>query len=162
MHGLAIVCHRIWHSFGYKMNGMLAWFITFNFVNIAWVFFRANEWKDAVKVLNGMISIPVMILLEFIQDVFMQNIEQLNSRYMELLIHSSEVSSVEVKLSSIVAIAFIIVTLIYTLSGRNSNELLKQFTPNTLPFVGIVMMLFYAFVASVYWDYDVEFLYFNF
>jgi len=30
--------------------------ITFNFINIAWVFFRAKEWGDAVKVLNGMVG----------------------------------------------------------------------------------------------------------
>ena len=31
--------------------------ITFNFVNIAWVFFRAKDWGDAVKVLSGMVGL---------------------------------------------------------------------------------------------------------
>ncbi|MBT4764884.1 MBOAT family protein, partial [bacterium] len=35
----------------------LAWLITFNFVNITWVFFRAKEWDDAVKVLGGMVGL---------------------------------------------------------------------------------------------------------
>jgi hypothetical protein len=33
---------------------VFAWFITFNFINISWVFFRAKEWDDALKVLDGM------------------------------------------------------------------------------------------------------------
>jgi len=54
LHGMALVVHRLWKSFNLTMNKYLAWFITFNFVNIAWVFFRAKEWEDAIKVLNGM------------------------------------------------------------------------------------------------------------
>lgn len=53
-HGIALVMQRAWNQLGFKMNSMLAWFITFNFVNIAWVFFRAKEWDDALKVLDGM------------------------------------------------------------------------------------------------------------
>ena len=36
------------------MNSFFVWFITFNFVNIAWIFFRAVTWEDAQKVLKGM------------------------------------------------------------------------------------------------------------
>jgi D-alanyl-lipoteichoic acid acyltransferase DltB (MBOAT superfamily) len=53
-HGLAMVIHRIWKDMGFKMNSFLAWFITFNFINITWVFFRAKHWDDALKVLGGM------------------------------------------------------------------------------------------------------------
>jgi len=54
LHGGAIVIHRMWQKLGIRMHTLLAWFITFNFVNIAWVFFRAKEWDDAIKVLHGM------------------------------------------------------------------------------------------------------------
>ncbi|HIP01981.1 MAG TPA: MBOAT family protein [Campylobacterales bacterium] len=54
MHGAALVVHRAWNSFGFKMNMVIGWFITFNFINISWVFFRAKEWDDALKVLEGM------------------------------------------------------------------------------------------------------------
>lgn len=54
LHGTAIVLHRVWQSMGLKMNALLAWFITFNFINITWVFFRAPKWSDAVNVLSGM------------------------------------------------------------------------------------------------------------
>ena len=54
LHGTAIVAHRLWEKTGIKTNKFLAWFITFNFVNVTWIFFRANEWNDAIKVLKGM------------------------------------------------------------------------------------------------------------
>ena len=56
LHGLALVVHRIWSHLGFKLWSWLAWFITFNFINIGWVFFRAKEWDDAIKVLNGMFN----------------------------------------------------------------------------------------------------------
>lgn len=57
LHGLAMVTHRLWGLSRLKMNNFLAWFITFNFVNAAWVFFRALHWEDAIKVLKGMIGL---------------------------------------------------------------------------------------------------------
>ena len=57
LHGIALVIHRVWSNLGFKMWTWLAWLITFNFVNIAWVFFRAKEWEDAIKVLDGMFNL---------------------------------------------------------------------------------------------------------
>ncbi len=57
LHGIAMVVHRIWKEMGMSMNKYLAWFITFIFVNITWVFFRAKTWEDAIKVLKGMLGL---------------------------------------------------------------------------------------------------------
>jgi D-alanyl-lipoteichoic acid acyltransferase DltB (MBOAT superfamily) len=57
LHGTAIVIHRMWQQIGLKMNPFLGWFITFNFINFTWVFFRAKEWKDAVNVLQAMLGL---------------------------------------------------------------------------------------------------------
>ena len=54
LHGFATIIHRLWERSNIKMNNILAWFITFNFVNLAWIFFRALSWGDAMKVLKGM------------------------------------------------------------------------------------------------------------
>ncbi len=55
LHGIALVAHRLWKRFSIEMNSYLAWFLTFNFVNITWIFFRANNFDDALKVLKGML-----------------------------------------------------------------------------------------------------------
>uniref|UniRef100_UPI00082497B8 MBOAT family O-acyltransferase n=1 Tax=Aliarcobacter cryaerophilus TaxID=28198 RepID=UPI00082497B8 len=75
LHGIALAIHRFWQSLGFKMNKILAWFITFNFINITWIFFRAKEWDDAIKVLSSMFSLdnvvlpnPLVTKLAFLKD----------------------------------------------------------------------------------------------
>ena len=54
LHGAALVIHRVWKQLGFKMPQLLALFVTFNFINFTWVFFRAKNFDDALKVLKGM------------------------------------------------------------------------------------------------------------
>lgn len=61
----ALVVQRIWSKLGFRLNKFVAWFITFNFVNIAWVFFRAKEWDDALKVLKGMFGLGGGLALNY-------------------------------------------------------------------------------------------------
>ncbi|MNZ23068.1 Peptidoglycan O-acetyltransferase [compost metagenome] len=57
LHGAALVVHRAWSRLGIKIPRVLAWLITFNFVNLAWVFFRAPNWDVAKRIFDGMFSI---------------------------------------------------------------------------------------------------------
>lgn len=57
LHGLCILIHRIWKNSGRKLNKFVGWFITMNLVNIFWVFFRATNLYDAIKVIKGMFDI---------------------------------------------------------------------------------------------------------
>jgi len=61
LHGLALVLHRVWQKLGFKMYSVFAWFITFNFINIAWVFFRATNFESAIKVLKGMFMGDIIV-----------------------------------------------------------------------------------------------------
>ena len=45
------------------MNKFVGWFITMNLVNIFWVFFRATNLHDAIKVIKGMFDINGLIYL---------------------------------------------------------------------------------------------------
>ena len=56
MHGLALVIHRFWNRLGFVMPAVLGWFLTFNFVNITWVFFRAEDINSALRILRGMFA----------------------------------------------------------------------------------------------------------
>ncbi|ANE35954.1 membrane bound O-acyl transferase, MBOAT family [Campylobacter iguaniorum] len=68
MHGVALVIHRIWKNLNLKLPKIIAWFITFNFINIAWVFFRAKEWENAIKVLKGMCGLSGIVLPSFLSN----------------------------------------------------------------------------------------------
>ncbi|HAT7506342.1 MBOAT family O-acyltransferase [Citrobacter braakii] len=56
LHGGALVIHRWWKRRGLTMPSVMAWFITFMFVNVAWVFFRAHSIDDAMRILHGMLD----------------------------------------------------------------------------------------------------------
>lgn len=43
LHGLATVIHRLWKMTNIKLPKAIAWLLTFGFVNVAWVFFRAKK-----------------------------------------------------------------------------------------------------------------------
>jgi D-alanyl-lipoteichoic acid acyltransferase DltB (MBOAT superfamily) len=56
LHGAALVVFRIWNNFNIEMPKTLAWFVTFNFVNVTWVFFRAENWDKAMLILSAMVK----------------------------------------------------------------------------------------------------------
>lgn len=96
LHGLALCIHRVWTKLGFKMWTWLAWFITFNFVNVAWIFFRAKEWDDAIKVLMGMAGIKtfsihvnhsevISIFCAFCLVLFFRNITEIKYKDLSYL-----------------------------------------------------------------------------
>jgi len=62
LHGLALVIHRFWHNLGFRLWSWFGVFLTFNFVNFTWIFFRAKEWDDALKVISGMLAIDNIVI----------------------------------------------------------------------------------------------------
>ncbi|MDC1206875.1 MBOAT family protein, partial [Akkermansiaceae bacterium] len=64
LHGIACVVHRAWSRDGRALPSFAAWGLTFVFVNVAWVFFRAEDPIVAMRVLGAMfgfegISFPI-------------------------------------------------------------------------------------------------------
>lgn len=70
LHGAAMVIHRIWQKNGKRLPKHLAWFITFLFVNMAWVYFRAEEIKTAHIILLAMVQFDVSNLIDTINFLF--------------------------------------------------------------------------------------------
>lgn len=59
LHGLAIAFHRMWRDLGWKMWDWLGWFLTFQFVNFAWIFFRAEDFSQACQIVSAMMTLPM-------------------------------------------------------------------------------------------------------
>jgi D-alanyl-lipoteichoic acid acyltransferase DltB (MBOAT superfamily) len=57
LHGAALILHRMWRGAGFRMPGWAGWALTFLFVNVTWVFFRAKSLEDARRVLTGMVDL---------------------------------------------------------------------------------------------------------
>jgi hypothetical protein len=147
LHGMAIIIHRAWQKIGFRLNHLLAWFITFNFINITWVFFRAKEWEDAIKVLKGMFFGIVVFPLEW-KEKF------------EFL------SSYDIAFGAWLSISkdpytlyWVLIGLLGTVLLKNSNELLVRFKANSWTMLYAVV-LFLTAASSL--SKLSEFLYFNF
>ena len=145
LHGAALVIHRAWSKLGFKMWTWFAWFLTFNFINISWVFFRAKEWDDAIKVLSSMFSLDNVVLPKFME-----------SKLPFLLDYGVEFGFFYWYMETIV---WIPLTLLLILLFKNSIEKLDNFELNykTALFTGFVLT---AGILSL--NKVSEFLYFNF
>jgi alginate O-acetyltransferase complex protein AlgI len=147
LHGSAIVIHRAWKSLGFTMYKYLAWFITFNFINITWIFFRANEWKDASKILYGMFFGDVIFSGKL--EYQWSYLKSFGIEFGQFMIHLGGHRSTIVWL----LIAFVLILL------PNSNTLTKKFSANIWYLMLTLCILLYSLLNLAKKS---EFLYFNF
>lgn len=132
LHGLATVGNRIWQKKGWTMPAPAAWALTFLFVNMAWVFFRAKTWFDATKILQAMAGFTLF-------DNF------------------TDFASLEAPAWKIYTMLSICLSL--ALMKSNSMSLADKFKPNFAWAAFSVGMLFLSFFGI--YDKQ-SFLYFNF
>ena len=149
LHGAGVAANHYWKKTKIKISHFLAWFITFNFVNFTFVFFRAKEWSDAMKVLKGMFGINGVALPEMLAAKF----PVLNSYGFEFrpLMESIKFSEL---IFLYLAIGFLLVLLC-----KNSVEIVRDYQ-RTYKTVIVSSLLFVIGVLSM--SGTSEFLYFNF
>lgn len=148
LHGSALVIHRVWKKLGFKMNSFLAWFITFNFINIAWVFFRAKEWDDALKVLGGMFFGQVVL-----PENFASKVGFLSDWGVQFATVFERIQGKEN------TITFLILAFIMVLTLKNSSQLKDTFQTS---YKNLIFTLALLFTAMSMMSRVSEFLYFNF
>ena len=131
------------------MNKILAWFITFNFINITWIFFRAKDFDSAIKVLSSMFSLDNVVLPE---------------KYFKFLAEYNEVyfrfgTVYDNILGKDKTTIFIITALFLVLIFKNSMEKMMTFKPSHFNLIYMIIILFLgiSMMSNVS-----EFLYFNF
>ena len=152
LHGLALIIQRIWSKLGIKLWTWLAWLITFNFVNITWVFFRAKEWDDAVKVLSGMVGLSGV----YIENLKLLDLIKLNPDTLKLIPLLDGIARIDLAIYIMIAILSVII-----LFFKNSIELLANFETSKFNlYLGLT-----AFLVSILFMNSIqetEFLYFDF
>lgn len=60
LHGSAMVAHRLWQSCNIQLPKFCSWLLTFAFINIAWVFFRAPHISEALEIIKAMFSFKIV------------------------------------------------------------------------------------------------------
>ena len=148
LHGTAIIIHRAWNKMGFRLNSLLAWFVTFNFINITWVFFRAKEWEDAIKVLKGMFTGSLVLPFEWKGKLnFLASYDVQFGNWLQ------SVSKDTYTMYWVVMGLFVVLVL------KNSNELAKNFKATFL--TSLYAAVLFLIAASSLSKLS-EFLYFNF
>src|SRR5436190_23620353 len=59
LHGLALVGVHWFRRLGWSCPAWIGWLVTFHFVTLAWVFFRAPDFTTAMRVLHSAITLPI-------------------------------------------------------------------------------------------------------
>lgn len=153
LHGLALVIHRMWSRLGLVMNPVLSWFITFNFLNIAWVFFRAKDIGDAIKILKGMAGYNGFN----VTNQFSKSFEYFTSINISNLVNANYSFVLDISMLWYFLAGFLILSL------KNTIELKQCFTPNYKSLVICCFLLVFSLSSILYQQNRVsEFLYFDF
>lgn len=150
MHGIALVIYRYWQKSGLKIPGFIAWSITFLFINFTWVFFRAESFSEAMRIISSMLNINYTEMLAAISWL-------LN----ELVNYSPDTAPYH----PIYEMKFMIFLLIFGLIAffaRNSNQIMNDSSGLRLPHaIWVAFTLLLAVLASIQIAPS-QFLYFNF
>ena len=148
LHGIAIVIHRMWKQLGLTMNSLLAWFITFNFINITWIFFRAKNWDHASNILQGMGYGDIIVSDKF--ETTLGYLTNFGIEFGQFMIHLGGSTSTWI---------WILCAILLILMTPNSTRLTQNFKPSTIT-LGVTIVL--CVDALIHLSKNSEFLYFNF
>jgi alginate O-acetyltransferase complex protein AlgI len=136
MHGAALAAHRVWTKLNIKMPNLLAWLLTFLFLNASWVFFRAPDFQTATMIFSDMINVGSL----YSSEAF--NIAH--------LIPGGKISHV---------LTWIIVLMGFSCITKNSNQWIENVKPR-LAWAMMAILLLLLGIPDI--QQPSEFIYFNF
>ena len=147
LHGLALVVNHMWKKRKKKLPPFLAWLLTFNFVNMAFVIFRAHSLQDAGKIFKGMIGLSGIV----IPKLGIRTVGPLKDFGIELGSYLYP--------DDYFFIAMIVGSFYVIHKMKNSGEWEKSFTPSSK----LAVVCGVAFVICLFgMNQMTEFIYFNF
>lgn len=150
MHGFALVIHRQFQKFHHQLGNIQSWFITFLFVNFAWVFFRANSFDSAKKIIKGMYGAN-----GFTSTYSLFNLNTLLDKYK---VHYDLLPFLNTnKFAYLCLIVSIVFAAILTI--QSTHNFVKKIKPN---FIMLLFILIATILLFFNLNKSTEFLYFNF
>jgi alginate O-acetyltransferase complex protein AlgI len=148
MHGLALALNHYWRQLGIRLYSWVGWLLTFNFINLASVPFRARTVEDMFKVYSGMFGGDIVLPLALEQKfAVLSNYGVVFGELFGALAGSRET------LYSIIAAVVAVLVL------PNSSQLLQRFKSNIITLLFTLVLLVYSLILL---NKPSEFLYFNF
>lgn len=149
LHGGGLVIQRVWRRFNITINRFWGWFLTFNFVNVGWVFFRAEDLNIATDVLKAMVGLNGVVLPTALAQVFPEHIRG-------FLSFGDYLGGV---VGSPFDLGFIGAGFVICLMYSNSNQKMHVFSPKKMSAFTATILFSVSLVSM---NKVTEFLYFNF
>ena len=151
LHGTYLVANHLWHRLNIHLPGVIAWGITFFSVTIGWVFFRANNVYDGLKILKVMAGLGNKAL----SNPYGDRINTLIEGKMSITTGIFYMFNTERGKS---LIAVVVLLLCVTLLP-NTQQIMQRFKPSR--WLGVMIGILALYTIS-YMDAISEFLYFQF
>lgn len=148
LHGLFSVVTRRFKTFFSNLHPALNWLITFGFVNVAWVFFRANSISDAVQLLRQILSFSITGINQNLVSAF--SLVELEFLFRDLL---------QISHPYFFFVLFFAAALFLMLGSRNAYEKMLAFKPTFARSLTTVVLLIWSIFS---FSGISTFLYFNF
>lgn len=149
LHGGALILERLWRKTHVTLPKSLSWLLTFNFLNVAWVFFRARSFTDVTKVLTGMCGMKGIILPESLTHT----LSGLRQCGLEFGLTFRNIEG-DIK-TPLMIIVFLLLAVLY----KNSDEWVARVKPN---FLSLVIFCAVTLSSILYLSPYSEYLYFRF
>jgi D-alanyl-lipoteichoic acid acyltransferase DltB (MBOAT superfamily) len=149
LHGFAMVSNHYWKKTKIKLPTLLAWFLTFNFLNLTFVIFRADSFEVAANIFRAMVGYNGVVLpkiFAFIESVTGSSLIHIGNVYEHI--------DGKAQTTLYLLLAFILV-----LRFPNATQLAKNFETNL--FNLLLTFIFFTVSFSMLSQVS-EFLYFNF
>lgn len=148
-HGIFCVITRHFNEFFKKLHPALNWLITFSFVNVAWILFRANSLLDALSIIKQLFSANFgSINPEFINSVMTAEWSFLSSQISFISTHSA-----------LILLGYILFSIVVILGTKNVYERMNTLKPRMTTAVSVSVLLTWCILS---FSGVSTFLYFNF
>lgn len=148
MHGVANVLTRIYKKRIESWNEVFSWLCTFIFINITWIFFRADSIKQAISFIKQIIGLEIRPVLWDVKNAFV--LPEIKF-VLELMGKSNYTYCLWA--------VFLFCTLCVCLQGKNTNERLENFKPRTLNAVICALVFIWGIISLsgvstfLYWNF---------
>ena len=149
LHGLGIVINHYFRKSKIKINKFVAWFITFNFLNLTFVIFRAETLRGGNEIFKGMLGLHGFMLPE----KFYKLLTFLHFPGIEF---GTVFANIDGRTETTV---YLVIGLIIVTALKNSMQMISDFKPTKWNLV-FSLSLFITAVSMM--SRVSEFLYFNF
>lgn len=149
MHGIAMIIYRIFKKFFDRVHPAVNWIITFLYVNIAWIFFRAPSIEKALIVVKHLFS------FEFngFDATIAQTFEISELKKVASILHLNSI------IPYFIMNGFIVVAFWLMVAGDNAIDRTEKFKPTFIKAATTIFLLVWSVCSLAGMQ---EFLYFNF